>query len=45
VYIFKYAQYIDKYRAISMDFNNVKPPFEIIDAAKICEHYFREIGI
>ena len=33
------------HRAISMDFNNVRQPFEIIDVAKICEHYSREIGI
>ena len=33
------------HRTISMDFNIVKPPCEIIDVAKICEHYSREIGI
>lgn len=33
------------HRAISTDFDNVKPPFEIIHLAQICERYSREIGI
>jgi hypothetical protein len=45
MWIFSSTIHEQIHRAISTDFDNVKPPFEIIHLAQICEHYSRKIGI